>query len=100
MVVATTTPPGVVARYSLAAERHQLIEQLLRSRDDPSAAAVLRRRQDQLDKVLADVRVRELDSTGRQRAQAAIAGVALDRLARVHALREHVVADLLQARVI
>ena len=82
----------------LAAQVQEFFEQLLRGGDDAGAAAVLGGGQDQLDQVLADVAVGEFDGAGGERADAAFAGIAFDRFARVDALAEQVAADLLQDR--
>ena len=58
----------------LPADVQQLVEQLLRGGDDPGAAAVLGRGEDQVDQVLADVGVGELDGAGGERADAARPG--------------------------
>ena len=63
----------------------QLVEELLGGGDHTGTAAVLSRGQDQVDQVLADVGVGELDGTGRERADAVVAGVADDRRTGVDA---------------
>src|SRR5260370_32772943 len=85
------------ASWQSSSQREQHVDELIDRADHPRVALVVRRGDDQVDQVLADVGVRLFESAGPQRAGAEGPGKGKLRQSRGDPLRKVVVADLEQS---